>query len=187
MASAVFGLAILRPRLMLARMMFILLSVADAHAELLPVMMVRHHGSRQHDHADQQKKVCGKSATTFHHSRVWCKVTENLCLSNEFRKFLDAEQEKSMLSVPNARKKHRYKLNPMRDAEIIEILFHSHSGGLRCFKHEFRCQSPFKVLQRLCSDYLLLLPLTDNPLHNRRNLLWLYVRTNQHRKTFPQN
>ena len=132
-------------------------------------------------------EAVGKSAATFHHSRVWCKVSENLYLSNEFRKFLDAEQEKSVMSASSGGKKHRYKLNPMRDAEIIEILFHSHSGGLRCFKHEFRCQSPFKVLQRLCSDYLLLLPLTDNPLHNRRNLLWLYVRTNQHRKTFPQN
>jgi hypothetical protein len=95
MASVAFGLAILRPRLMLARMMLILLSVADAHAELLPVMMVRHHGSRQHDHADQQKKVCGKSAATFHHSRVWCKVTENLCLSNEFRKFFNEMKGKN--------------------------------------------------------------------------------------------
>lgn len=101
MASVAFGLAILRPRLMLARMMLILLSVADAHAELLPVMMVRHHGSRQHDHADQQKKVCGKSAATFHHSRVWCKVTENLCLSNEFRKFLDEMKGKNTLKSEN--------------------------------------------------------------------------------------
>lgn len=73
------------------------------------------------------------------------KVTEIFYLADEFCKFFDAEQEKSMLSVPNARKKHRCQLNPMRDAEIIEILFHSHSGGLRCFKHEFRCQSPFCV------------------------------------------
>ena len=40
-ASAAFRLLMLLPRLMLARMMLVLLRIADAHAERFPMMMVR--------------------------------------------------------------------------------------------------------------------------------------------------
>ena len=63
------------------------------------------------------------------------KITEIFYLADEFSKFFDAEQEKSMLSAPQDGKKHRCKTNRMSDAEIIVILIHFHSGGFRCFKH----------------------------------------------------
>ena len=59
------------------------------------------------------------------------KVTEIFYLADEFCKFFDAEQEKSMLSAPQDGKKHRCKPNRMSDAEIIVILIHFHSGGFR--------------------------------------------------------
>ena len=65
------------------------------------------------------------------------KVTEIFCLANEFCKFFDAQQEKSMLEAPTDGKRHRRKLNRMSDAEIIVILIHFHSGGFRCFKHYY--------------------------------------------------
>ena len=57
------------------------------------------------------------------------KVTEIFYLADEFCKFFDAEQEKSMLSASQDGKKHRCKPNRMSDAEIIVILIHFHSGG----------------------------------------------------------
>ena len=63
------------------------------------------------------------------------KVTEIFCLADEFCKFFDAQQEKSMLKAPQDGKRHHRKPNRMSDAEIIVILIHFHSGGFRCFKH----------------------------------------------------
>ena len=51
------------------------------------------------------------------------KVTEIFYLADEFCKFFDAKQEKSMLSAPQDGKKHRCKPNRMSDAEIIVISF----------------------------------------------------------------
>ena len=65
------------------------------------------------------------------------KVTEIFYLADEFCKFFDAQQEKSMLAAPQDGKKHRRKPNRMSDAEIIVILIHFHSGGFRCFKHYY--------------------------------------------------
>ena len=65
------------------------------------------------------------------------KVTEIFCLADEFCKFFDAQQEKSMLEAPQDGKRHRRKPNRMSDAEIIVILIHFHSGGFRCFKHYY--------------------------------------------------
>ena len=65
------------------------------------------------------------------------KVTEIFCLADEFCKFFDAQQEKSMLKAPQDGKRHRRKPNRMSDAEIIVILIHFHSGGFRCFKHYY--------------------------------------------------
>ncbi len=62
------------------------------------------------------------------------KVTEFFCLADEFCKFFDAQQEKSMLETPQDGKRRRRKPNRMSDAEIIVILIHFHSGGFRCFK-----------------------------------------------------
>ena len=63
------------------------------------------------------------------------KVIEIFCLADEFCKFFDTKQEKTMLSLPTDGKHHRRKPNRMSDAEIIVILIHFHSGGFRCFKH----------------------------------------------------
>ena len=65
------------------------------------------------------------------------KITEIFCLADEFCKFFDAQQEKSMLGAPQDGKRHRRKPNRMSDAEIIVILIHFHSGGCRCFKHYY--------------------------------------------------
>ena len=65
------------------------------------------------------------------------KVTEIFCLADEFCKFFDAQQEKSMLEAPQDGKRRRRKPNRMSDAEIIVILIHFHSGGFRCFKHYY--------------------------------------------------
>ena len=65
------------------------------------------------------------------------KVTEIFCLADEFCKFFDAQQEKSMLKAPVDGKRHRRKPNRMSDAEIIVILINFHSGGFRCFKHYY--------------------------------------------------
>ena len=65
------------------------------------------------------------------------KVTDIFCLADEFCKFFDAQQEKSMLKAPQDGKRHRRKPNRMSDAEIIVILIHLHSGGFRCFKHYY--------------------------------------------------
>ena len=65
------------------------------------------------------------------------KVTEIFCLADEFCKSFDAQQEKSMLEVPQDGKRHRRKPNRMSDAEIIVILIYFHSGGFRCFKHYY--------------------------------------------------
>ena len=65
------------------------------------------------------------------------KVTEIFYLADEFCKFFNASQEKSMLEAPKDGKKHRRKPNRMSDAEIIVILIHFHSGGFRCFKHYY--------------------------------------------------
>ena len=65
------------------------------------------------------------------------KVTEIFYLADEFCKFFDAQQEKSMLESPKDGKKHRRKPNRLSDAEIIVILIHFHSGGFRCFKHYY--------------------------------------------------
>ena len=65
------------------------------------------------------------------------KVTEIFYLADEFCKFFDAQQEKSMLECPKDGKKHRRKPNRLSDAEIIVILIHFHSGGFRCFKHYY--------------------------------------------------
>lgn len=80
------------------------------------------------------------------------KVTEIFYLSDEFCKFFDAEQEKSMLSAPQDGKKHRCKPNRISDAEIIVILIHFHSGGFRCFKHYY--------LQYICKHCKHLFPNT---------------------------
>mgnify|MGYP003412960226 FL=1 len=80
------------------------------------------------------------------------KVTEIFYLADEFCKFFDAEQEKSMLSAPQDGKKHRCKPNRMSDAEIIVILIHFHSGGFRCFKHYY--------LQYICKHCKHLFPNT---------------------------
>ena len=55
------------------------------------------------------------------------KVTEIFCLADEFCKFFDAQQEKSMLEAPQDGKRRRRKPNRMSDAEIIVILIHFHS------------------------------------------------------------
>ena len=47
------------------------------------------------------------------------KVTEIFCLADEFCKFFDTKQEKTMLSSPTDGKRHRRKPNRMSDAEII--------------------------------------------------------------------
>ena len=65
------------------------------------------------------------------------KVTEIFYLADEFCKFFNVQQEKSMLESPNDGRKHRRKPNRMSDAEIIVILIHFHSGGFRCFKHYY--------------------------------------------------
>lgn len=65
------------------------------------------------------------------------KVTEIFYLADEFCKFFEAQQEKSMLECPKDGKKHRRKPNRLSDAEIIVILIHFHSGGFRCFKHYY--------------------------------------------------
>ena len=65
------------------------------------------------------------------------KVTEIFYLADEFCKFFDAQQEKSMLEAPQDGKRRRRKPNRMSDAEIIVILIHFHSGGFRCFKHYY--------------------------------------------------
>mgnify|MGYP003489021599 CR=1 FL=1 len=65
------------------------------------------------------------------------KVIEIFYLADEFCKFFDAQQEKSMLECPKDGKKHRRKPNRLSDAEIIVILIHFHSGGFRCFKHYY--------------------------------------------------
>ena len=65
------------------------------------------------------------------------KVTEIFYLADEFCKFFDVQQEKSMLECPKDGKKHRRKPNRLSDAEIIVILIHFHSGGFRCFKHYY--------------------------------------------------
>ena len=49
------------------------------------------------------------------------KVTENFCLADEFCKFFDTEQEKSMLGAPQDDKRHRRKHISMSGAEIIVI------------------------------------------------------------------
>ena len=84
------------------------------------------------------------------------KVTEIFCLTDEFCKFFDAQQEKSMLEVTQDRKRHRRKPNRMSDAEIIVILIHFHSGGFRCFKHYYYLQAlraslpKNRIIQPLC-------------------------------------
>ena len=45
------------------------------------------------------------------------KVTEIFCLADEFCKFFDAQQEKSMLDAPQDGKRYRRKPNRMSDAE----------------------------------------------------------------------
>ena len=65
------------------------------------------------------------------------KITEIFCLADEFCKFFDTKQEKTMLSSPTDGKHHRRKPNRMSDAEIIVILIHFHSGAFRCFKHYY--------------------------------------------------
>ena len=50
------------------------------------------------------------------------KVTEIFYLADEFCKFFNARQEKSLLEAPKDGKKHRRKPNRMSDAEIIVIL-----------------------------------------------------------------
>jgi hypothetical protein len=65
------------------------------------------------------------------------KVTEIFYLADEFCKFFNASQEKSMLEAPKDGKKHRRKPNRVSDAEIIVILIYFHSGGFRCFKHYY--------------------------------------------------
>jgi len=65
------------------------------------------------------------------------KVTEIFYLADEFCKFFNAQQEKSMLDAPEDGKRHCHKPNRMSDAEIIVILIHFHSGGFRCFKHYY--------------------------------------------------
>ena len=65
------------------------------------------------------------------------KVTEIFYMTDEFFKFFDAQQEKSMLEAPQDGKRRRRKPNRMSDAEIIVILIHFHSGGFRCFKHYY--------------------------------------------------
>jgi hypothetical protein len=49
------------------------------------------------------------------------KVTEISCLTDEFCKFFDTQQEKSMLEAPVDGKRHRHKPNRISDAEIIVI------------------------------------------------------------------
>ena len=46
------------------------------------------------------------------------KVTEIFCLADEFCKFFDAQQEKSMLEAPQDGQRRRRKPNRMSDAEI---------------------------------------------------------------------
>ena len=50
------------------------------------------------------------------------KITEIFCLADEFCKFFDEQQEKSMPEAPVDGKRHRRKLYRMSDAEIIVIL-----------------------------------------------------------------
>ena len=57
------------------------------------------------------------------------KVTEIFCLADEFCKFFDAQQEKSMLEAPQDGKRRRRKPNRMSDAEIILIMIIFHSGA----------------------------------------------------------
>jgi hypothetical protein len=64
-------------------------------------------------------------------------VTEIFYLADEFCKFFNAQQEKSMLESPKEGKRHRRKPNRLSDAEIKVILIHFHSGGFRCFKHYY--------------------------------------------------
>ena len=45
------------------------------------------------------------------------KVTEFFCWADEFCKFFDAQQEKSMLDAPQDGKRYRRKPNRMSDAE----------------------------------------------------------------------
>ena len=52
------------------------------------------------------------------------KVTEISCLADEFCKFFDAQQEKSMLKAPQDGKRHRRKPNHMSDAENIAQIEH---------------------------------------------------------------
>ena len=49
------------------------------------------------------------------------KVTEIFCLADEFCKFFDAQQEKSMLEVPQDGKRHRRKPNRMSDTHIFSF------------------------------------------------------------------
>lgn len=65
------------------------------------------------------------------------KVTEIFCLTDEFCKFFDVQQEKTMIEALQDGKRHRRKPNPKSDAEIIVILIYFHSGRFRCFKHYY--------------------------------------------------
>ena len=49
------------------------------------------------------------------------KVTEIFCLADEFRRFFEEQQEKSMLEAPQDGKRHCRKPNRISDAEIIVI------------------------------------------------------------------
>ena len=80
------------------------------------------------------------------------KVTEIFCLADEFCKFFDVRQGKSMLEAPQDGKRYHRKPNRMSDAEIIVILIHFHSGGFRCFKHY--------CLHYICKHYRHLFPRT---------------------------
>ncbi len=64
------------------------------------------------------------------------KVTEIYCMADDFCKEFTLQQEKYM--IKDMKTMHRNKPNRMSDAEIMVILILFHSGGFRCFKHNYK-------------------------------------------------
>lgn len=65
------------------------------------------------------------------------KVTERYCLADDFCKEYAMQQEKYTIEEKTPIHKYRNKPNQMNDAKIMVVLILFHSGGFRCFKHDY--------------------------------------------------
>ena len=83
------------------------------------------------------------------------KVTELLCMADDFCKFFDAMMEKYTLK--SDKKRHYHRDSTMSKAEIMLIMILFHDSGYRCLKHISK-----NLFQRLFVDGIQLITKLKN-------------------------